>query len=108
MRPSAGRSPAKFQCSPGSCGRNSFSAIGLLFLTSCSPREFLTRRLATDLISASDAFKTPQQFALQTGVVSNKDYVPPNIWSFSNVAGSPRRRLAALQPLLSLLAGMCC
>ncbi|HWJ47761.1 MAG TPA: hypothetical protein VNS62_08920 [Candidatus Udaeobacter sp.] len=53
------------------------SAIGLLFLTSCSPREFLTRRLATDLISASDAFKTPQQFALQTGVVSNKDYVSP-------------------------------
>jgi hypothetical protein len=48
-----------------------------LTLSSCSPRDFLTRRLATDLISASDAFKTPQQFALQTGVVSNKDYVTP-------------------------------
>jgi hypothetical protein len=29
------------------------------------------------LISASDAFKTPQQFVLQTGVVANKDYVSP-------------------------------
>jgi hypothetical protein len=50
--------------------------IGLT-LSSCSPRDFLTRRLATDLISASDAFKTSQQFALQTGVISNKDYVNP-------------------------------
>ena len=49
----------------------------LLFLTSCSPRDFLTRRLAADLISASDAFRTPQQFVLQTGVISNKDYVSP-------------------------------
>ncbi len=48
-----------------------------LALSSCSPRDFLTRRLATDLIAASDAFKTPQQFALQTGVLSNKDYVSP-------------------------------
>ena len=53
------------------------SAIAMLLLTACSPREFLARRLAADLISASDAFKTPQQFALQTGVVSNKDYVSP-------------------------------
>jgi hypothetical protein len=49
----------------------------LLVLASCSPRDFLTRRLASDLISASDPFKTPQQFLLQTGVVSNKDYVSP-------------------------------
>jgi hypothetical protein len=53
------------------------SLVGVLFLVSCSPRDFLTRRLATDLISASDAFKTPQQFALQTGIVSNRDYVSP-------------------------------
>jgi hypothetical protein len=46
----------------------------VLLLTSCSPRDFLTRRLAADLIAASDGFKTPQQFVLQTGVVSNKDY----------------------------------
>jgi len=48
-----------------------------LALCSCSPREFLTRRLAADLISASEAIKAPQQFALQTGIVSNKDYVSP-------------------------------
>jgi hypothetical protein len=48
-----------------------------LFLLSCSPRDFLTRRLAADLISTSDAFKAPQQFVLQTGVVSNKEYVSP-------------------------------
>jgi hypothetical protein len=50
------------------------SLIGVLVLASCSPRDFLTHRLATDLISASDAFRTPQQFALQTGIVSNKNY----------------------------------
>jgi len=49
----------------------------LLFSLSCSPRDFLTRRLAADLISASDTFKTLQQFVLLTGVVSNKDYVSP-------------------------------
>jgi hypothetical protein len=53
------------------------SLVATLALLACSPRDFLTRRLATDLISASDAFKTPQQFALQTGVISNKDYVNP-------------------------------
>ena len=46
-------------------------------LTSCSPRDFLTRRLATDLIVASDDFKTQQQYVLQTGVLSNKDYESP-------------------------------
>lgn len=51
--------------------------LAVLTLTSCSPRDFLTRRLATDLITASDAFKAPQQFMLQTGVVSNKDYFSP-------------------------------
>jgi len=49
----------------------------VLCLTSCSPRDFLTRRLATDLISASTEFQTPQRFTLQTGIVSNKDYVSP-------------------------------
>jgi hypothetical protein len=46
-------------------------------LLSCSPRDFLTRRLAADLISASDAFRTPQHYVLQTGVISNQDYVSP-------------------------------
>ena len=53
------------------------SLVATVALLACSPRDFLTRRLATDLISASDAFKTPQQFVLQTGVISNKDYVNP-------------------------------
>jgi hypothetical protein len=53
------------------------SLVATVALLACSPRDFLTRRLANDLISASDAFKTPQQFVLQTGVISNKDYVNP-------------------------------
>ncbi len=44
----------------------------------CSPRDFLTRRLAADLISASDAFKAPQMFWLRTGIVSNKDFSSPD------------------------------
>jgi hypothetical protein len=46
-------------------------------LSGCSPRDFLTRRLATDLISRSDAFREPQAFLLVTGVVSNKDFNSP-------------------------------
>ena len=49
----------------------------LCVLSSCSPRDFLTRRLAADLISTSDAFKTPQTFWLTTGIVSNKDFTSP-------------------------------
>jgi hypothetical protein len=45
----------------------------------CSPRDFLTRRLAADLISASDTFKTPQMFWLRTGLVSNKDFSSPEL-----------------------------
>ena len=53
-------------------------ALGLLFFAAaCSPRDFLTRRLAADLIAGSDAFKSTQQFWLRTGVISNKDYVSP-------------------------------
>jgi len=51
--------------------------VSLILVTSCSPRDFLTRRLATDLLASSDALRTPQQFVLQTGIVSNKDYVSP-------------------------------
>jgi hypothetical protein len=49
----------------------------LCLLPACSPRDFLTRRLAADLISGSDAFKMPQTFWLTTGVVSNKDFSTP-------------------------------
>jgi hypothetical protein len=51
------------------------SIAALLLLTSCSPRDFLTRRLAADLIANSDAFRAQQVFQLRTGVVSNKDYL---------------------------------
>jgi hypothetical protein len=43
----------------------------------CSPRQFLTRRLASELIANSDSFKATQRFWLRTGVVSNKDYISP-------------------------------
>src|SRR5882757_7113833 len=43
----------------------------------CSPRQFLTRRLAFELIANSDAFKATQRFWLRTGIVSNKDYISP-------------------------------
>ncbi len=48
-----------------------------LLLTACSPRDFLTRRLASDLISTSSALKTPQQYVLQTGIISNQTYLTP-------------------------------
>jgi len=43
----------------------------------CSPRDFLTRRLASDLIASSHNFKTPQQFFFHLGVISNKEYLSP-------------------------------
>jgi len=54
-------------------------AVGLALCcaVSCSPRDFLTRRLAADLISGADAFRAPQVFWLKTGIVSNKDFNSP-------------------------------
>jgi hypothetical protein len=49
----------------------------LCLAAACSPRDFLTRRLAGDLIAASDSFKATQQFWLRTGVIPNKDYLSP-------------------------------
>src|ERR1700683_2150125 len=46
-------------------------------LSSCSPRDFLTRRLAADLIATSDTFRAQQQFELRTGVISNENYLSP-------------------------------
>jgi len=48
-----------------------------LLLTACSPRDFLTRRLAADLIVSANAFRNSQQFWLRTGVVSNQLYLSP-------------------------------
>jgi hypothetical protein len=57
---------------------SSLLSVSLLcFAAACSPRDFLTRRLAADLIGSSDAFKEPQQFWLRTGVISNKTYFSP-------------------------------
>lgn len=53
-------------------------AVLLCLGLGCSPRDFLTRRLAADLISASEAFKTPQMFWLRPGIVSNKDFSSPD------------------------------
>jgi len=53
------------------------AAAFCLLLSSCSPRDFLTRRLASDLISASGSFGIAQQFWLRTGVMSGKDYSSP-------------------------------
>jgi hypothetical protein len=50
----------------------------LCLVPACSPRHFLTHRLATDLISSSEAFKVPQVFWLKTGAVSNKDFIAPD------------------------------
>ena len=60
------------------CPRKSLVlSIALLLLAACSPRDFLTRRLAGDLIAGSDTFKVTQQFWLRTGVISNKDFLSP-------------------------------
>lgn len=59
--------------------RQRTSAIALLCLVAlaCSPRDFLTRRLASDLIVASPSFKAPQQFDVHLGVISNREYLSP-------------------------------
>lgn len=50
----------------------------LFLLSSCSPRDFLTRRLAADLIAASETFRVLQQIQLRTGILSNADYLASN------------------------------
>jgi hypothetical protein len=56
----------------------SLLAVLLSLHPACSPRDFLTRRLAADLISTSDTFKAPQLFWLKTGIVSNQDFSSPD------------------------------
>jgi hypothetical protein len=51
--------------------------VGLLLLSSCSPRDFLTRRLAADLIASSSTFRATRQFELTTGIISNQNYLAP-------------------------------
>ncbi len=52
--------------------------IFVLFLSACSPRDILTRRLAADLIAASATFRAQQNFQFRTGLVSNADYLSPD------------------------------
>jgi hypothetical protein len=52
-------------------------SLAATLLTSCSPRDFLTRRLASDLVATSHVFRATQQFRLRTGIISNDDYVSP-------------------------------
>jgi len=54
-----------------------FALTLLALLQSCSARDFLTRRLAAELITNSDTFKAPQKFWLRTGTTSNEDYTSP-------------------------------
>ncbi|HUM04688.1 MAG TPA: hypothetical protein VLT90_04450 [Terriglobales bacterium] len=53
-------------------------ALALGCVAACSPRDFLTRRLAADLISGNDTFSAPQVFWLRTGIVSNRDFSFPD------------------------------
>jgi hypothetical protein len=71
--------------------------LSVIALTACSPRDYLTRRLATDLIAASESFNTPQQFILHTGVMSTKDYASPEYvvllhkgWISANAVACPK------------------
>lgn len=73
----------------------------LILLCACSPRNFLTRRLAADLIASSDAFKAPQLFWLRTGVISNKDYLSPDYLVLQHrgwIAGTKTACPAGLAP----------
>lgn len=55
----------------------SFCVRSICFCFRPAPRDFLTRRLAADLIAGSDTFRTPQLWQLHTGIISNKDYLSP-------------------------------
>jgi hypothetical protein len=79
------------------------SLLAALFclVPACSPRDFLTRRLAADLISASDAFKAPQVFWLTTGIVSNKDFSSPDSMVLQRhgwIIGTERKCPAGIDP----------
>jgi len=54
-----------------------FIAAVLCLATACSPRDFLTRRLASALIAGADNFTAPQQFWLRIGPVSTRDFSSP-------------------------------
>jgi len=76
-------------------------AVLLCLGPGCSPRDFLTRRLAADLISASDSFKAPQMYWIRTGLVSNKDFSSPEflvLQSRSWIIGTEQRCREGIEP----------
>ena len=73
----------------------------VLITLGCSPRDFLTRRLAADLILASDAFKAPQLFWVRTGIISNKDFSSPDFMVLQSrgwIVGSEKKCPAGIDP----------
>ncbi len=76
-------------------------AIFLCLSVGCSPRDFLTRRLAADLISASETFKAPQVFWLRTGIVSNRDFSSPDFLVLQRrgwIIGTEQKCPAGVEP----------
>src|SRR5260370_39480850 len=76
-------------------------AVLLCLVLGCSPRDFLTRRLAADLISTSEAFKAPQLFWLRTGIVSNKDFSSPDFMVLQRrgwIIGTEQKCPAEVEP----------
>src|ERR1700676_2098128 len=73
----------------------------MLLCLGCSPRDFLTRRLAADLISTSDTFKAPQLFWLRTGIVSNQDFSSPDFMVLQHrgwIIGTQHKCPAGFEP----------
>ncbi len=82
-------------------GKALLLAVVLSLGLGCSPRDFLTRRLAADLITTSEAFKAPQLFWLRTGIVSNKDFSSPDFMVLQRrgwIIGTSQKCPAAIEP----------
>lgn len=76
-------------------------AVSLCLSLGCTPRDFLTRRLAADLISASPAFQEQQVFWLKTDVVSNKVFNSPDLLVLQRrgwIIGTPAACPASVEP----------
>ncbi len=61
-------------------------------LSACSPRDFLTRRLAADLIAGSRPFHDSTDIGFIPASSQTKTISRPNIWRCSITAGSPHQR----------------
>jgi hypothetical protein len=75
--------------------------VSMCAVLACSPRDFLTRRLAADLISATDSFKEPQIYWLMVGVVSNKDFNSPEMMVLQGrgwIIGTEQKCPAGIDP----------